>query len=86
MQKSLGRKVTFYSDVKQLNMFYNQVGTKERLPSVSGKEADFFYTIRLQGEPPRTDMVIPRDFEVTRSSQVENRASYLGNALKHLLM
>ena len=86
MQKSLGKTEMFSSGVEQLNMFLNEVGTKERLPSASGKEADFFYTIRLQGEPLRTDLVIPRDFEVTGSSQVENRTSYLGNALKYLLM
>ena len=71
MQKSLGKTEMFSSGVEQLNMFLNEVGTKERLPSASGKEADLFYTIRLQGEPLRTDLVIPRDFEVTGSSQVE---------------
>lgn len=86
MQKSLGKTEMFSSGVEKLNMFLNEVGTKERLPSASGKETDLFYTIRLQGEPLRTDLVIPRDFEVTGSSQVENRTSYLGNALKYLLM
>lgn len=86
MQKSLGKTEMFSSGVEQLNMFLNEVGTKERLPSASGKEADLFYTIRLQGEPLRTDLVIPRDFEITGSSQVENRTSYLGNTLKYLLM
>lgn len=86
MQKSLGETKMFSSGVEQLSMFLNEVGTKERLPSASRKEADLFYMIRLQGEPLRTDLVIPRDFEVTGSSQVENRTSYLGNALKYLLM
>ena len=86
MQKSLGKTEMFSSGVEQLNMFLNEVGTKERLPIASGKEADLFYTIRLQGEPLRTDLVIPRDFEITGSSQVENRTSYLGNTLKYLLM
>lgn len=58
----------FFSDLEQLSRFLNQTGTKERLPSVSGKEADLFYTVRPQGEPLRTDRVIPRDSEVTPRS------------------
>lgn len=58
----------FFSDLEQLSRFLNQTGTKERLPSVSGKEADLFYRVRPQGEPLRTDRVIPRDSEVTPRS------------------
>lgn len=89
MQNSLARKVVLFSDLELPSRFLNQVGAKERgeISSVAGEKADFFffYTIRVQGDPPRTDVIIPRDFEVTHS-QVENEAFLLGNALKHLPM